>query len=70
MPFSTGDMATLKGLFQENSMKDEFKQFAEQQMVASREMHEHLTRLTNDMIQVKSDIEKLWVDYDMKIKEL
>jgi hypothetical protein len=70
MPFSPDDLAVLKGLFDQNSIKDEFKQFAEMQTATSHQLQEHMTKLTSDVIKVQGDIANLRAEYDKKIKEL
>eukprot|EP00972_Heterocapsa_arctica_P035518 5227769-Heterocapsa_arctica.AAC.1 len=74
MPLTPGDPASLKGILKdelkENSIKDEFKQFAEQQLAASREMHEEFTRLTNEFIKDIDAIVKRRTEFIKEKKDI
>ena len=72
MPFSADDLEVLKGMFEasNNSVIGKMDNFMEQQSATSKQLSDHLTKLTSDMIQVKDDIANLRLEYDRKLRDL
>ena len=68
--FSDDDLEVLKGMFQASSVMGKLENFKEQHAASSKQLRDHLARLTGDMVQVKDDIANMRAEYDKKLKEL
>ena len=75
MPFSADDLEVLKGMFETSNnsvvgLVNKMDNFVEQQAQNAKALAEHLTRLTDDMVQVKDDIANMRLEYDRKLRDL
>ena len=72
MLFSADDLEVLKGMFEasNNSVMGKMDNFMEQQSATSKQLSDHLSKLTGDTTQVKDDIANLRLEYDRKLRDL